>query len=110
MTDTRTAFAAPPQPIFAADYRPPAWLVPSITLDFQLDAIKTRVRATLSVTRNGAYDTPLRLDGDGLTPLAVRVDGATADYHMEGDTLVIPLTGDAHSVETEVEINPTANT
>src|SRR3546814_8554439 len=56
------------------DYRPPDWLVPDITLDFALDAAATRVHATLSVTRNGDHDRPLRLDGDGLLPLQIRGD------------------------------------
>src|SRR3546814_2464325 len=74
------------------DYRPPDWLVPDITLDFALDAAATRVHATLSVTRNGDHDRPLRLDGDGLLPLQIRVDGAilAADqWSLDGGTLTI---------------------
>jgi aminopeptidase N len=93
------------------DYTPPAWLVPDIALDFDLDTSKTRVRATLSVKRNGDGGAPLRLDGAGQTPLSVLVDGvAVNDWRIEDDALVIPLNGDAHSVETEVEIAPDRNT
>ncbi len=111
MTDARPS-AAPtaPQPVMLKDYRPPAWLVPEIALDFQLDPATTRVRAVLNVTRNGVATDPLRLDGDGLTPLSVKVDGHDANYEMDGDTLVIHLTGDAHEITTEVEISPAANT
>ena len=63
--------------ILRKDYRPPDWLVPEIALEFELDPERTRVRATLSVDRNGAHDRPLRLDGDELTPLSV-VDGGEA--------------------------------
>ena len=91
-------------------YRPPEWLVPEISLDFALDPATTRVSARLEVTRNGAHTAPLRLDGEGLTPLAVRVDGADAAWRMEGGTLVVDLTGDAHVIETEVEIAPDRNT
>ena len=59
--------------------------------------------------RNGAIGAPLRLDGDGLAPQAVRVDGVAADWRMEGATLVIDLTGDAHEIETEVTIAPAQN-
>ncbi|MBW4331060.1 aminopeptidase N [Stakelama sp. CBK3Z-3] len=93
-----------------ADYTAPAWLVPEIALDFDLDPRRTRVRARLNVARNGAHDAPLRLDGDGLAPLAVRVDGVDADWRMDGATLEIALSGDAHEVETEVEIAPERNT
>jgi len=92
------------------DYAPPAWLVPTLSLDFDLDPAATRVRATLAVTRNGAMD-ELRLDGAGQVPLAVRVDGvAVNDWRLDGETLVIPLSGDIHTIETEVEIAPDRNT
>ncbi|WP_188056258.1 aminopeptidase N [Sphingosinithalassobacter sp. CS137] len=92
-------------------YTPPDWQVPEIALDFDLDPAETRVHATLWVERTGAHDRPLRLDGDGLRPLAVRVDGAEIDsWRMDGPTLVVPLTGTQHRVETEVAIAPERNT
>src|SRR6476620_777370 len=113
MTDVQTLTAAPPAPAHTAtrreDYRPPDWLVPEIALDFVLDPARTRVRATLNVTRNGAHDRPLRLDGDELTPLKVAVDGGEARWSMDGPALVIELTGDSATVGTAVEIDPTAN-
>jgi aminopeptidase N len=104
------ALAATPSVTRRRDYRAPDWLVPQIALDFDLDPATTRVRATLDVTRNGAHDRPLRLDGDALTPLSVKVDGSDAAYAMEGASLVIALPGDAHRIETEVEIAPATNT
>ena len=94
------------------DYRPPDWLVPEIALDFDLDAASTRVHATLSVTRNGDHDQPLKLDGDGLLPLEIRVDGAvlaTNQWSLDGGALVIALSGPSHIVETFVEIAPQDN-
>src|SRR6478609_1338363 len=112
--DANTAPEAPPSPTHVAirreDYRPPDWLVPEIGLDFDLDPDRTRVRATLSVERNGAHDRPLRLDGDELRLVSVKVDGETATYRMEGPTLVIELTGNRATVETVVDIEPAANT
>jgi aminopeptidase N len=114
MADVRTLPEAPPSPqhmtIRREDYRPPDWLVPAIHLDFALDLTATRVRARLTVTRNGEHDRPLRLDGDELTPLSVRVDGEAVAWEMDGPVLVVPIAGDQGTVETEVEINPTANT
>ncbi|MFL0586644.1 aminopeptidase N [uncultured Sphingomonas sp.] len=110
MLDALTATATPAVHR-REDYRPPAWLVPDVSLDFALDPSATRVRARLDVRRGGETGEPLRLDGDGLTPIAVLVDGvAVNDWRMENDQLVIPLTGDAHVIETEVEIAPDRNT
>ncbi|MCM8731003.1 aminopeptidase N [Hephaestia sp. GCM10023244] len=92
-------------------YQPPDWHVPELALDFDLDAAETRVRATLTVTRAGAHDRPLKLDGAGQVPLSVTVDGvAINDWRLDGATLVVPLEGDAHTIETEVVIAPARNT
>ena len=107
--DSRPAAAPTPHLIRRADYQPPAWLVPTIALDFTLAPAKTLVRATLRVTRNAA-DAPLRLDGDGLTAKSVTVDGSAADWAMDGGDLVIQLSGDAHEIVTEVELSPETNT
>ncbi|AHE56807.1 hypothetical protein NX02_26025 [Sphingomonas sanxanigenens DSM 19645 = NX02] len=114
MLDVQTTQPPPaPTVIHRTDYREPDWLVPDVALDFALDPAATRIRATLSVTRNGEHDRPLRLDGDGLVAIAVRVDGvelAGDQWHMERDALVVPLAGPTHVVETEVEIAPERNT
>lgn len=110
MLDALSAPALPPV-LRREDYRAPEWTVPETDLDFALDPSATRVRARLSVRRSGAHDAPLRLDGAGQVPLAVSVDGvAINDWRLEDETLVIPLSGDAHVVETEVEIAPDRNT
>ncbi|MCW1984597.1 UNVERIFIED_ORG: aminopeptidase N [Sphingomonas sp. R1F5B] len=102
----------PPVVIQRADYRPPAWLVPDIALDFLLDLGATQVTATLDVERNAAGDGgPLRLNGDGLVAQSVSVDGEPhSAWAMDGDDLVVELPGDAHQVTIETTIDPTANT
>ena len=100
-----------PTAIRREDYSPPAWEVPQIALDFALDPADTRVRAALTVTRSSPHDRPLVLDGAGQMPLSVKVDGvAVNDWRIEGEQLVVPLTGDSHIVETEVSIAPESNT
>ena len=113
MSDARMNPEAPPSPthtaILRTDYRPPDWLVPEVALDFALDPAATRVRATLTVERNGAHDRPLRLAGDGRGPLAVTVDGEDSAWSMDGSMLVVEIAGDRATVTTEIEIAPTAN-
>ena len=109
MIDAQTAPALPRVTRREA-YRPPAWLVPSIALDFALDPATTRVRAVLQVTRNGVHREPLRLDGDGLTPLIVTADGAAVEWRLDDGALVLDLPGDTHEITTEVVIAPQANT
>ncbi len=112
--DAHTTSETPPEPTHVAirreDYRPPDWLVPEIRLDFDLGTERTRVRATLNVERNGAHDRPLRLDGDALKLLLVKVDGQDGKWRLEEQQLVIELVGGAAIIETEVEIQPAANT
>lgn len=110
MLDALNAPAAPTV-VHREDYLPPDWLVPSVRLDFKLSAERTRVHAALLVERNGRHDRPLRLDGDGLQPILVRVDGEeTSNWTLINGALVLPLDGGSHNIETEVELNPAANT
>jgi aminopeptidase N len=110
----QTIAEAPPSPTHVAirreDYRPPDWLVPEISLDFDLGLDRTRVRATLSIERNGSHDRPLKLDGDGVKLLSVKVDGTDGKWRLEGERLIVEIAGGRATVETEVEINPAANT
>ncbi|MES2339960.1 MAG: aminopeptidase N [Pseudomonadota bacterium] len=110
MMDVQTTAAAAPRVIHRTDYRAPDWRVEAIALDFDLDPATTRVRASLTVERNGTHDRPLRLDGDGLTAVSVSVDGGAADWTMDGEELVVTLAGDAHVVATEVVLSPETNT
>lgn len=112
MADMQSTHAAAPAIIRRQDYLPPDWLVPQIALDFALDPARTQVRAILSVTRNGVHERPLTLDGDGLSPIEVKVDGRLLqgdEWAVEGGSLVIPLPGDTHQVETLVELAPENN-
>jgi len=114
MLDVRTSLEAPPAPthnvIRREDYCPPDWLVPELRLDFDLGTATTMVRATLSVERNGEHGRPLKLDGDELELISVRVDGQPGEFRMDGPALIVDLAGDRATVETEVAIHPEANT
>jgi aminopeptidase N len=63
-----------------ADYRPPAFLVDRVALEFDLDPEATRVTSTLAFRRNPDADrrdraAPLVLDGEALAATAVELDG-----------------------------------
>ncbi len=94
------------------DYVPFAWLVPEVRLEFELGLDKTRVRSALTVQRNAKMPVSptIRLNGDGLTPLEVVVDGqAINSWSLDGDDLIVPLTEDTHQIEIATEIAPAAN-
>ena len=102
-----------PQVIRREDYEPYPWLVPEVALDFELGVQRTRVRAELTVQRNSrcAPSPFIRLNGDGLVPLEVRVDGeAINSWSMDGDDLMVPLPGETHRIELATEVDPSANT
>ena len=113
MNDLSGTPVAPSPVVRRADYLPPEWLVPRIALDFALSLDATRVSSVLSVQRNpaGSGTAPLRLNGDGITAVAVSVDGHPHNaWRMDGADLVIDLSGDAHEVGIETRIDPAANT
>ncbi len=111
--DARLNPEAPASPdhvtILRKDYQPPDYWVREVVLDVSLDPEATRARAVLSIERNGTHDRPLRLAGDGLEPVAVRANGGDARWSIDGKMLVIELSGATAQVETEVVINPAAN-
>ena len=77
------------------DYRPPAFLVPQVTLEFDLEPDATLVTATLDFRRNAGAagvdpDAPLVLDGEQQQVLGVELDGApvaAARLVYDGDVL-----------------------
>jgi aminopeptidase N len=101
-----------PQPIKLAEYRPPAYLVDEVHLTFLLEPNTTRVKARLSVRRNGEHADPLVFNGERVKAVSVAVDGRvlTADEHtIDAEFLTIPNLPAAFTLETEVEIDPENN-
>ena len=104
-----------PQPIRLEEYTPPAYRVDAVDLTFDLEPGRTTVKARLAVRRadGGDPSVPLVLDGEALELLALSVDGAplaAADYDRTDETLTLFNLPDACTVETEVAIDPAANT
>jgi aminopeptidase N len=104
---------AVPVPVQLADYRPPDFRVETVDLAFDLAPSATRVRARLKLVRQGAADAPLVLDGVRLKPIRVALDGrplAPGAYTVDAQTLTVSDAPDTFVLETEVEIDPAANT
>lgn len=102
-----------PQPIRLADYKPPSFLIDEVQLDFDLQPAGTRVNARLKVRRNGAAQEPLTLDGVRLQLKSVRLNDELLEaprYRTTDETLTIEEVPDAFVLETEVVIDPQANT
>jgi aminopeptidase N len=104
------------RPVRLEDYRSPDWLVDTVDLDIALHPTATKVRATLALkpNPNAAAPAPLTLDGDGLTLVSLKRDGAEMppdSYVAAPDRLVIaqPPAG-AFRLEIETLIDPSANT
>ena len=91
------------------DYCPPDWLVPEISLDFDLKPERTIVHATLTVERHGSHGRPLRLDGDELELISVRVDGTEVEPRRNESALLVDIAADRATVETKVAIAPASN-
>ena len=103
------------QPIRLKDYRPPDWLVETVSLDFSLHPTQTKVRATLALKPNPqAAAAPLVFDGDGLTLTALKLDGAalpSESYVATPDQLTIAQPPNRpFTLEIETLVDPTANT
>jgi aminopeptidase N len=95
-----------------ADYRPPAFWIRQVDLAFDLDPASTLVSSTMRIERNRAIaHGPLRLHGQELALLHVRVDGAAVAARQDGDELVVDAAPDADfTLEIQNRCAPDANT
>ncbi|WP_158932965.1 aminopeptidase N [Acidisphaera sp. S103] len=106
---------AAPGEIRLADYAPPAFLIDTVDLHFNLDEMATTVVARLMLRRNPAApaDAPLHLDGESLTLVRLTLNGSVlqpGDYHETSGGLAIPDMPAAGLLEIETRLSPKANT
>lgn len=97
-----------------SDYRPPAFLVDHVGLEFDLDPARTLVRSRLALRRNPAA-TPgeLVLNGEDLRLVDIRLDGeplAPERWRLTPAGLVLDDPPDSGELETVSEIAPIDNT
>ncbi len=98
-----------------SDYQPFTHRIEQVELTFRLHPTATKVLARMTLepnpSRPGAHD--LRLDGEKLRLLSLRIDGKAAIFHQDGTGLTLPasaLPDRRFTLETEVEIAPEGNT
>lgn len=106
---------AAPREVRLADYTPPAFLIDTVDLTFDLDEAATRVVSRMSLRRNPVApdDSPLHLDGEALTLVRLTRNGtalAAGDYHVVPGGLVIPDMPAICVLEIETRIAPKDNT
>jgi aminopeptidase N len=105
--------ARPTDPtIRLADYRPPAWRIDRVDLEFDLGIETSEVVARLHLRHDGG-DEPLRLHGEDLQLLEVRLDGEGLGgdgYTCANGTLAVPGARDGSVLETRVRVQPDRNT
>ncbi len=98
------------------DYEPTAYAILETRLVFNLDPVKTLVKAELSIERRKGVEAgvPLCLDGDGLVLKSVHVDGRRldeADMDVSPERLVLkhPPPEKSFKLTIETELNPSEN-
>src|SRR3984893_9169957 len=112
-----SADVAPPQPVRLADYRPPAFLIDTVDLVFELGEVGTRVKSRLRIRRNPEVadpNAPLELDGEELELVSLALEGEPLGanrYQLppEGG-LILADVPDAFTLDAESRISPDGNT
>jgi Aminopeptidase N len=103
------------QSIRLKDYRPPDWLVETVSLDVTLHPTAARIRATLALKPNPkSASAPLILNGDGLSLISLKLDGtvmAPDSYAATPESLTVPQPPNGpFNLEIETIVDPSANT
>lgn len=101
-----------------SDYRPPAFLVDHVALEFHLDPARTIVRSRLALRRNPAPsaiagEAGLLLNGEDLRLVDIRLDGeplAAGRWRLGPAGLIVDELPDTCELFTESELSPAANT
>lgn len=93
---------------YLKDYQTPAYRILETDLHFDIAEPQTVVKSRLTVEPQRVGE-PLVLDGSAKL-LSVKINGAAADYVLEGETLTIAdVLSERFTVEVETEILPAEN-
>jgi aminopeptidase N len=107
----------PPQPVRLADYQPPAYLIDTVDLVFELGAEDTRVKSRLGIRRNPAVaegGAALHLDGEAVELVSLALNGELLGanrYQLRPEGgLTLADVPDAFTLDVETRIAPQSNT
>jgi len=101
--------------VYRKDYAPYPWTLESVSLHFSIEASATLVRCKMLLQQNNGLEepSPLVLDGKDLELKSICIDGVALDssrYRIEGEHMIISDLPPSCVLESEVLINPAANT
>ena len=103
-----------PQTVHLKDYEPYPFAIPSVSLTFELDPARTRVKAVMKVTRTGDPSADMPLNGEAFLETGeILIDGKpAADDQVELTEAGMTLRNlpDDFELTTEVWISPEKNT
>ena len=99
------------QTIYLEDYQAPAYLVDHLALEFDLHPTATRVRSTVKFRPNpNSSSSEFFLHGENLTFLSAYINGAAVTPVITEAGLSCTVPDGPFIWQSEVEINPSANT
>ena len=99
------------QTIYLNDYQAPAYLVDHVALEFDLHPTATRVRSTVKFRPNpDSSNSEFFLHGENLTFLSAYINGAAVTPIVSEAGLTCNVPDGPFIWQSEVEINPIANT
>ncbi|WP_420863033.1 aminopeptidase N [Algirhabdus cladophorae] len=102
---------AAPQTIYLSDYTPPAYLVDSVHLTFQLAPTATRVISKIAFRPNPeATSREFFLNGEQVELIWAKIDGAEVAPAVSPDGVRMDVPDAPFVFEAEVEISPQTNT
>ena len=113
---TRHSPESTPATIYLKDYTPPAYLVDTVELDFDLADEATVVRSRMTLRRNPDHphtEPPAVLSGQHLELLELRLDGRLLpehEYQVDEEQLHLNNVPERFTLEVTTRIYPKANT
>ncbi|MFC6638553.1 hypothetical protein [Sulfitobacter sediminilitoris] len=102
---------AAPKTVYLAEYTPFGFIVEDVSLTFDLDPHKTRVKSRIAFRPNPeATDKTFFLHGENLDLISATIDGKPVNTEQTDEGLTCPVPDAPFVWEAEVEIDPANNT